>query len=224
MRQVRASRAETDVCGAAFEEEARRAGARLIAGVDEVTRRHLGRARRRGGRDPGPGAASRDGVNDFEKQLARSERERLDDRSATAALAYAVARVRGRRDRPRSTSSQANQGGHAAGPSPRSRPRRIFLVLVDAVELRATCGLTDSAPSHAATRSRVSIAAASIVAKVARDAWMRDYDTRLPGYGFASHVGYGTPAHLRSLRALGPSPIHRLTFRRVLPDPALFER
>jgi ribonuclease HII len=59
------------------------------------------------------------------------------------------------------------------------------------------------------------ISAASIVAKVTRDRLMRSYEARFPGYGFAGHKGYGTPAHLAVLRRLGPSPIHRRTFAPV---------
>lgn len=61
-----------------------------------------------------------------------------------------------------------------------------------------------------------SIAAASIIAKVARDQLMSDYDREFPGYGFAAHVGYGTPLHQQAITRLGPSPIHRMTFRGVL--------
>lgn len=60
-----------------------------------------------------------------------------------------------------------------------------------------------------------SIAAASIVAKVYRDRVMRDLDELYPGYGFARHVGYATRAHLEALRRLGPSAIHRRSFRPV---------
>ncbi|MBO5093265.1 MAG: ribonuclease HII [Lachnospiraceae bacterium] len=58
----------------------------------------------------------------------------------------------------------------------------------------------------------VSIAAASIVAKVTRDRMMVEYDSVLPGYGFASNKGYGSAEHIAALRALGPSPIHRRSF------------
>ena len=61
----------------------------------------------------------------------------------------------------------------------------------------------------------VSIACASIVAKVVRDQLMRDLDRTYPHYGFAAHKGYGTPAHLAALRRFGPSPIHRMSFRPV---------
>ena len=54
-----------------------------------------------------------------------------------------------------------------------------------------------------------SIAAASILAKVARDRLMLEMDARYPGYGFARHKGYGAPAHIAALKALGPCEIHR---------------
>jgi len=61
-----------------------------------------------------------------------------------------------------------------------------------------------------------SVAAASIIAKVARDELMCAYDDEYPGYGFAAHKGYGTVSHLDALRTLGPTTIHRLTFRGVV--------
>ena len=60
-----------------------------------------------------------------------------------------------------------------------------------------------------------SIAAASILAKVWRDARMRELDRAHPGWGFAVHKGHPTPAHLAALRRLGPSPIHRRSFAPV---------
>ena len=58
----------------------------------------------------------------------------------------------------------------------------------------------------------VSIAAASIIAKVTRDRLMVQYDEILPGYGFAQHKGYGSKEHIEAIRRLGPTPIHRQTF------------
>ena len=58
----------------------------------------------------------------------------------------------------------------------------------------------------------VSIAAASIVAKVTRDRMMVEYDKVLPGYDLASNKGYGTKAHIAALKELGPTPIHRASF------------
>ena len=59
------------------------------------------------------------------------------------------------------------------------------------------------------------ISAASILAKTARDAMMLDFDALHPGYGFAQHMGYGTPEHLDCLRRLGPCPLHRRSFAPV---------
>ena len=62
----------------------------------------------------------------------------------------------------------------------------------------------------------VSIAAASILAKVTRDRMMVEYDQMYPEYGFASHKGYGSRAHMEAIRKYGPCPIHRKTFIRNL--------
>lgn len=71
----------------------------------------------------------------------------------------------------------------------------------------------------------LSIAAASVVAKVARDRAMVDFDRDHPGFGFARHKGYGTDEHFTALQSLGPSPIHRYSFvpvaSRVFPGWAL---
>jgi ribonuclease HII len=66
-----------------------------------------------------------------------------------------------------------------------------------------------------------SIMAASIVAKVARDRAMVEFDKLYPGYGFAGHKGYATPAHRAAIRRLGPSPIHRTSWApfRTSPNP-----
>ncbi len=64
-------------------------------------------------------------------------------------------------------------------------------------------------------KSCLSIACASIVAKVTRDHIMEEFDRVYPGYGFASHKGYGTREHISSLQKFGPSPIHRLYFAPV---------
>jgi ribonuclease HII len=61
----------------------------------------------------------------------------------------------------------------------------------------------------------LSIAAASIIAKVTRDRLMRELDASYPGYGFAAHKGYGTPAHGAMLARLGPCPLHRKSFAPV---------
>ena len=212
----RRPRTEVLSCNAAFELEARQTGARLIAGVDEVGRGALA----------GPVVAAAvildlertpDGLNDS-KKLTRAERERLDAEIRVSACAYAIARIEaGEIDRLnilQATKEAMRCAIAALTPAP-------DYLLIDAVPLKDI-----SLPQRAIIRGdaqSVSIAAASIIAKVARDGWMRAYDEALPGYGFAKHVGYGTPEHLRGLSMLGPSPIHRLSFRGVLPDQVLFD-
>jgi len=61
----------------------------------------------------------------------------------------------------------------------------------------------------------LSIAAASIIAKVERDRFMLEAAERYPGYGFENHKGYGTAEHLEALRSLGPCPLHRRSFAPV---------
>ena len=63
------------------------------------------------------------------------------------------------------------------------------------------------------------ISAASILAKTFRDMLMVKLDRRYPGYGFGQHKGYGTRKHLQALTSLGPSPMHRRSFKGVLPGP-----
>jgi ribonuclease HII len=83
--------------------------------------------------------------------------------------------------------------------------------LVDGFKLGPT------APAHRAVvdgdEKSAAIAAASIVAKVTRDRYMRTADAVYPAYGFSSHVGYITPAHSAVVRRIGPSEIHRRSFR-----------
>jgi ribonuclease HII len=61
----------------------------------------------------------------------------------------------------------------------------------------------------------LSIAAASVLAKTSRDAYMAAQEKEYPGYGFAQHKGYGTAQHRQALHELGPTPLHRKTFRPV---------
>ncbi|MDR2366557.1 MAG: ribonuclease HII [Deltaproteobacteria bacterium] len=98
-------------------------------------------------------------------------------------------------------------------------PVRPRLALVDGnrcPELGCPCQAVVKGDSRS-----LSIAAASIVAKVTRDRLMAEEHDRYPEYGFARHKGYGTKEHLRAIAEFGPSPIHRLSYRGVLPkDPA----
>lgn len=84
------------------------------------------------------------------------------------------------------------------------------LLLVDAVTIPDVDILQE--PIVKGDAKSVSIAAASILAKVSRDHMMAEYDTLFPEYGFAKHKGYGTAAHIAALKELGPCPIHRRTF------------
>jgi len=101
---------------------------------------------------------------------------------------------------------------------------------VGALSLRPALALIDGrdrpdglhCPAHAIIGGdalSLSIAAASIIAKVARDRLMTRLHIRYPDYGFDSHVGYGTPFHLQAISRCGPSPFHRLSFKplRLLP-------
>ena len=86
-------------------------------------------------------------------------------------------------------------------------------IIVDGkVKIESPCPVTCIVKGDAKS---LSIAAASIVAKVSRDAMMDGYDRAFPQYGFAAHKGYPTKEHKRALKIHGPSPIHRMSFRPV---------
>ena len=73
-------------------------------------------------------------------------------------------------------------------------------------------------PSNAIVKGdskSLSIAAASVLAKVTRDRFLLELDKKYPNYGFARHKGYGTKVHLEALKAFGPTPCHRMSFRPV---------
>jgi len=90
-------------------------------------------------------------------------------------------------------------------------PRRVDALLIDAVQIEGwACPQRSLIKGDARC---LSIAAASIVAKVTRDRLMAELGRHAPDYGFEQHKGYGTPTHARALRALGPLPQHRRSFR-----------
>jgi ribonuclease HII len=91
--------------------------------------------------------------------------------------------------------------------------QRPDYLLVDARTI-PHCALPQKGIVHGDALS-ASIAAASLIAKTTRDAYMIDLDRIYPGYGFASHKGYPTPEHLRALRERGPLPVHRKSFAPV---------
>ncbi len=92
--------------------------------------------------------------------------------------------------------------------------RRPCVALIDGNRIPRDLGLPGRAIIGGDAQS-LSIAAASIVAKVTRDRMMVDFAQQHPGYGWEVNAGYGTPAHLRALRELGPTPLHRRGFAPV---------
>lgn len=198
-----------------FERRLQRQGHRLIAGVDEVGR----------GAWAGPVVAAAvilpletkdlraalSGVNDS-KALTRRQREHLAARIGEVALAVGVGGA---------GSTEVDRHGLLA--ATRAAMQRAIAMLapqpeallIDAVDLTALVPLPQASPVYGDSRS-LSIAAASIVAKVARDRWMAGLEERYPGYGFAQHKGYGTPDHCAALERLGVSDAHRRSFAPVL--------
>jgi ribonuclease HII len=94
-----------------------------------------------------------------------------------------------------------------------SLPAMPEYLITDAVRIRSYCGPQEPV-IHGDARCAV-VAAASIVAKVYRDALLVELDHEDPRYGFADHKGYSTPAHIEALRVHGPGPHHRAGFARV---------
>lgn len=91
-------------------------------------------------------------------------------------------------------------------------------VIVDGNRCPSLQGLTFECTVEAVVRADATVAsvsAASILAKTARDACMRELELRYPGYGFADHKGYPTASHVAALRRLGPSPVHRRSYAPV---------
>ena len=198
------------ICDTSFETEAIASGARLIAGIDEVGRGALA----------GPVVAAAVildlscvpvGLNDS-KKLTVAMRNKLDAEIRTTALAFAIARVEAE-EIDRINILRATRKAMCKAISA-LQPAADYLLL-DAVSLHEL-KLPQKSIIKGDAKS-VSIAAASIVAKVARDRWMTEYEEAFPGYGFRKNVGYGTAEHLQALRESGPTKIHRLTFRKVLP-------
>ena len=150
-----------------------------------------------------------DGVDDS-KKITKARREELAELIKERALTLAVGQIEADEvDRINILEATKKAMLSAVG---QLRPAADFL-LIDAVRLAAS-----PLPQKSIIRgdaASASIAAASIVAKVFRDKMMAEYDQLYPQYGFARHVGYGTPDHLEALRVHGPCPIHRMTFRGV---------
>ena len=198
------------VCSDAPEQALRYHGFQCIAGVDEVGRGALF----------GPVVAAavilparisslaRAGLTDS-KQLDRKQREKLDRRIHKRALAISIACVDA------DTIDRINIY-QATRLAMLLAVRGLALapdhLLIDAVRIDHDCAQTKL---YYGDSLSLSIAAASVIAKVHRDRLMRELDEVHPGYGLASHKGYATPEHRRCLRELGPCPLHRRSFAPV---------
>jgi ribonuclease HII len=192
----------------AFERQAGSRGFRLIAGVDEAGRGPLA----------GPVVAAAvvlptglfiAGVDDS-KKLSPDRREHLFDVIMAQALSVGVgfgpAELIDRINILQATRHAMLEAVSKLMPQP-------DMILIDGIS-------TIDSPLPQKTIKKgdslsLSIAAASIIAKVTRDRLMRELDRVYPGYGLAGHKGYGSATHLEAIRRLGPSPVHRLSFRGV---------
>lgn len=186
-----------------FERQAAECGFARIAGVDEAGRGPLA----------GPIVAAAVvlgeaviGLNDS-KQLSEGERERLYEelqhgphRVSVAIIGVDVIDTNGIQPANYAAMAQAAAG---LTPSP-------DMLLVDGFAIRG-CAIPQT-PIVKGDRRSVSIAAASIVAKVTRDRIMVHLGREYPHYGFERHKGYATPEHLAALERYGPCPVHRKSF------------
>lgn len=151
------------------------------------------------------------GVDDS-KCLTAAERERMAAAIRASAVAYAVVAVHAdvidRINILEATRRAMSQAVSGLKPAP-------DCVVVDAVSLRGF-GMP-CLPLIRGDAVSYGVACASILAKVERDRMMTELDRDYPAYGFAAHKGYSVPEHLAALEAYGPCPVHRLTYRPVLP-------
>ena len=191
-----------------YERAAAAAGYTLVAGVDEAGRGPLA----------GPVAvaavilpqeAHLPRINDS-KKLSAAVREELFTQIVAIAISYHVALIDAETIDRMNILQATRMGMYEAIAALTPAPDEV---LVDAVELPKL-----SMPSQSIIKGdakSVSIAAASILAKVTRDHLMEQYDTEYPHYGFAKHKGYGTQEHIDAIRKYGVCPIHRKSFEPI---------
>jgi ribonuclease HII len=207
-----------------FEHELLEQGYRCIVGIDEAGR----------GAWAGPVSAAAvclplenpelpqllEGVYDSKLLTARA-REGLIERIKETACAWGVGRAEAEEIDASSIVSASclamrRAVDHLLEQFPRYEPD---FLLIDLIKWQ---GLPDrQVPYQALVRGdsrSLSIAAASVLAKVSRDAWMTEYDRDYPHYGFAVHKGYGVPQHQAALREHGASPLHRMSFKPLQPQ------
>jgi ribonuclease HII len=146
---------------------------------------------------------------DDSKKLNAERRTELSERIFEHALAWAVAEIDAARIDAWNIYQASRQAMMAAVSQLSPLPDYMLL---DAIEIDLP--IEQKALIHGDARS-VSIAAASILAKVERDKRMAEFDEMYPQYGLAQHKGYGTPDHLDALRRFGPSPLHRFSYAPV---------
>lgn len=194
-------------CTRRYERQAWAGGFVRVAGVDEVGRGALF----------GPVVAAAvildsarriPGLDDS-KKLSALKRTRLAEKIRARALTWAVAEILPERIDAWNIYQATRQA--MAGALRQLRPAPDF-VLSDAVPLDIPIPCQPVIEGDARS---VSIAAASILAKVHRDALLEDFDRLFPGYGLARHKGYATRFHLEQLRRQGPTPLHRRSFAPV---------
>jgi len=197
------------VCGWEFEREAREAGARLIAGVDEV------------GRGPlfGPVVAAAvilpescllDGLTDS-KQLSEEKRAHFDERLRRIAICFAIAEVDAATIDRINILQASRLAMRLAVEKLSAQPD--FLLIDGNKRIEARCGQRTIVKGDARS---LSIAAASVIAKVYRDRLMNQLAREFPGYGLGRNKGYPSKAHRAALQRLGPTDLHRRSFRGVL--------
>ena len=198
-------------CTLRYEKRAWESGASMVAGVDEVGRGSLFGCVVAAAVILDPAYRLR-GLRDS-KLLLPERREVLAQRIREHAVAWAVAAV----DAARIDQINIYQASRVAMREAvmRLTPAADHL-LVDA--MRLDCEQPQDAIIHGDALS-VSIAAASILAKVERDRMMCEWDAVFPAYGLASHKGYCTPKHLAALREHGPTALHRQSFAPVWQNP-----
>src|ERR1700723_1547175 len=195
------------LCARRYEREARQCGWLRVAGIDEAGRGSLF----------GPVVAAAVILSptrrivglDDSKKINPERRFILALRIREHALAWAVAEIDASRIDAWNIYQASRQAMVAA--ISQLRPLPDYLLL-DAIELDLP--IEQKALIHGDARS-ISIAAASILAKVDRDQRMQEFDQLYPMYGLAQNKGYGTPDHLEALRRHGPSPLHRFSYAPV---------
>jgi ribonuclease HII len=194
-------------CTLKFEKAAWGNGAKYVAGVDEVGRGSLFGPVVAAACILDPSYRSR-GLRDS-KLLTREERERLYAKIREHSIAYAVAAV----DAARIDQINIYWASRLAM---KEAVEHLTLcpdhLLIDAMRIDNPCSQTKIIHGDALSAS---IAAASILAKVERDAMVSKWDPIYPVYNLASNKGYSTPKHIAALREHGPSPLHRQSFAPV---------